>query len=56
MEGIFALRAAAGGFRITIRELGVAEEQGFGLAEGDRAGASNITRSRANRMRDAFGF
>ena len=56
MERIFALRAAAGEFRITIRELGVAEGQIFGLAGADRGSAGEIARSRVERMRNAFGF
>ncbi len=56
MERIFALRAAAGEFRITIRELGVAEEQVFGLAGEDRISAGDIAMPREDRMRNAFGF
>jgi hypothetical protein len=55
-QRIFALRAAAGVFRITIKELGVAEEQGFGLAGADRVSAGDIARSPADRMRNDFGF
>jgi hypothetical protein len=52
----FALRSAAGKIRITIKESGVAVGREIGLAGAGRGSARDIDRSRAVRVRNAFGF